>query len=282
MKRNTEDDPKCDPLPPPFAVGTRVRYKGTKSIKIGDTDPTRPNLGEPLTWLALIEPGMEVTITEAKLGRRGTGKLIDPDDDIIDCTDDGYSVYRVQGKHRTDGRIIWPGEDAAQWEVLPPAAEDVHAYRVTLICDCQNDAAYGLGPNPEAARIVAEVEFTRHHGKRAQYTQIITEHAVPHDGGSHYEFTSAGMRYAFTDGLGSEIDARAVCLGYGETWAKAMSHSYENNKHPYTFETTDKTTAYMLLRVLNDITVERGNAKLRASALKALTFLTKVARVVFE
>lgn len=99
------------PLPPPFPVGTQVRYVGTGRSWIeapdGSTVPVK-------------ESGMVVTISKTKPGRRGTlcplpGEW-DDDEPPLDTTRDGYSVYEVVVPDREPfGRIIWP-DTAHEWE----------------------------------------------------------------------------------------------------------------------------------------------------------------------
>jgi hypothetical protein len=95
------------PLPPPFAVGTRLRYLGTAQSWADAEGKVK------LQW-----PGMETVVTEAKLGRRGTLRLMEVDEDsgeeIRDETRDGYSVWTQTNGH---GRIIWP-KDKHEWEVI--------------------------------------------------------------------------------------------------------------------------------------------------------------------
>ena len=95
------------PLPPPFPVGTRLRYTGTTKSWTGQ----EPNL-IPTQW-----PGMETTVTKVNLGRQGTLRMIDLDDGdepFPDETRDGYSVWvNAAGQ----GRIIHC-DDAKNWEVI--------------------------------------------------------------------------------------------------------------------------------------------------------------------
>jgi hypothetical protein len=78
---------------------------------------------------------------------------------------------------------------AAQIEkAMRDVAERQTRYRVSLVCSCNNDLAYGYGPTEADAAAVAEAEFRRRHGHQAQWIERIVEHAVPHgNGGSHYE-----------------------------------------------------------------------------------------------
>jgi hypothetical protein len=96
------------PLPPPFAVGTRLRYVGTYR-SFADADGK-----VPLQW-----PGMETTVTRIRPGRRGTLRQLPVEDGdeapLYDTTRDGYSVWEQSNGH---GRII-SHEGKHEWEVLP-------------------------------------------------------------------------------------------------------------------------------------------------------------------
>lgn len=111
------------PLPPPFPVGARVRYRGTRHVRVA----LRPNarVDEADAWVDIIAPGIEVTIVEVREGRRGTGRHLSDEDGpmfddegtpYLDETRHGYSVYRVGPEgSRQHGRCI--RADAAQeWE----------------------------------------------------------------------------------------------------------------------------------------------------------------------
>lgn len=100
------------PKQAPFPVGTRLRYLGTMRVW-ADAE-----MRQPLRW-----PGMEVTVTETRPGRRGTlrqfydedGPMEDDNGDPIrDTTRDGYSVWVQANGH---GLIIWP-DAAHEWEVV--------------------------------------------------------------------------------------------------------------------------------------------------------------------
>ena len=65
--------------------------------------------------------------------------------------------------------------------------KDLYTFRVSLVCSCQNDVAFGRAPTEEAAREIAEREFTKAHGRQATYNTVVVERAVDHDGGWHYE-----------------------------------------------------------------------------------------------
>jgi hypothetical protein len=116
-----------EPMPAPFAVGTKLRFIGTTHSYTYDIDPkTRAKREVPLQV-----PGMVVTVTEVRPGRRGTlrhcreydGSLMywDTGEPILDETDDGYSVYYVEAwqNGRKQGRCIHPDrESTLEWEVV--------------------------------------------------------------------------------------------------------------------------------------------------------------------
>lgn len=91
-----------EPLPPPFAVGTRLRYKGRRT----ETD------SEGRTLLA---PGLEVEVVRVVTGDRGTGRVIGYSGSrrMLHETRDGASVYEVAG----EGRMIHRA-GAYEWEVV--------------------------------------------------------------------------------------------------------------------------------------------------------------------
>ncbi len=103
------------PLPPPFDVGTRLRYVGTRECYFVAPDESR---------IPYIAPGLEVTVCSKRMGRRGTLQPLPgiecwEEDMLLDTTRDGYSTYDVEVPgDRTHGRIIWPA-DAHEWEVIP-------------------------------------------------------------------------------------------------------------------------------------------------------------------
>lgn len=110
-----------DPLPPPFALGTRLRYLGTRHVRANHN-------GGPM--VDVIAPGIEVTIVEVNRGRPGTGQHLKDEDGpmfyddaqtepIFDETKDGYSVYRVDvpGMERGPGRAIHV-DTKHEWEII--------------------------------------------------------------------------------------------------------------------------------------------------------------------
>lgn len=80
------------PLPPPFPVGTKVRYRGHR---IG-------------------YQGKDGVVERVELGCRGTGEVIDVADDIIDVTRDGRSIVTIDGF----SFAILP-KYVDSWEVIP-------------------------------------------------------------------------------------------------------------------------------------------------------------------
>lgn len=106
------------PKPPPFPVGTRLRYIGTRRIGVGSSPDT-------CTWV--LFPGAVGTITKVNPGRRGTGRPCydadgpmvweDTGEPILDDTRDGYSVWVGDTDPRTEhsGRCIDP-DGLDEWE----------------------------------------------------------------------------------------------------------------------------------------------------------------------
>lgn len=108
-----QKDPTRDPLPPPFAVGARIRYVGNRLVTTG-LDPRDSRV--------LLGPGMEVEIVECVEGSRGTGRVeyVDDDgEDVIDSTRDGRSIYIVFDGHKHRRRSIDP-QSARDWREVQP------------------------------------------------------------------------------------------------------------------------------------------------------------------
>lgn len=75
-------------------------------------------------------------------------------------------------------------EDKAIEDVIRRGvASPLTRYRVTLVCDCYADAAYGYGPTRESALNRAVRHFRRAHGPRAKVGETIVEEALT----GHYE-----------------------------------------------------------------------------------------------
>lgn len=63
-------------------------------------------------------------------------------------------------------------------------ASSLTRFRVTLVCSCEGDAAYGYGPTIEAAEGYARAAFKRGHpGRRPRVSERVVEEALD----SHYE-----------------------------------------------------------------------------------------------
>lgn len=85
------------PKAPPFKVGTKLRYIGTRHVT-ASFSATGPKA-------EILAPGMVVTVERVELGRQGTGRQLrdedgpmfyeDDGEPILDTTKDGYSVYSV-------------------------------------------------------------------------------------------------------------------------------------------------------------------------------------------
>lgn len=103
------------PLPPPFPVGTRLRYVGAHTI--GEYIGGYPR-GERVDVQA---PGLLVEVVSVRPGRRGTGRLVDLHDDeepFVDETSDGWSVVKPVGELRVHGRCIGP-DNRDDYEAQP-------------------------------------------------------------------------------------------------------------------------------------------------------------------
>lgn len=99
------------PKPAPFPIGARLVYVGTLRASYDGG-----------AWV--IEAGVEVVILEAKPGHRGTGRVLDHDEDgpIRDRTRDGRSVYATPaGRHTVTATTAgdWRLErvELARWNV---------------------------------------------------------------------------------------------------------------------------------------------------------------------
>ncbi len=114
-------NPTRAPRRPPFPVGTRLKYIGSRYITT--------QWGTDGDSCVVMAPGLVVEIDEAKLGRRGTGQQLcdhdgpmfyeDTGEPIVDETTDGRSCYHlVDPAGRAHGRIVDPRE----WEVVEHAA----------------------------------------------------------------------------------------------------------------------------------------------------------------
>jgi|GEM_PF-4362077 len=95
-----------DPLPPPFPVGTVLRYVGTmRSYR--DSEGRVPLFG----------PGMEGTVVEVRSGWRGTEVVLAVDEDgeeIVDQTHNGWSVWECP----TGVRRAIDAKSKKNWEVI--------------------------------------------------------------------------------------------------------------------------------------------------------------------
>ena len=88
------------------------------------------------------------------------------------------------------------------------AEKDLYTFRVSLVCSCQNDVAFGRAPTEQAAREIAEREFTKAHGRQATYNTVVVERAVDHDGGWHYEEERVAFHVRVAHQLGQVISHR--------------------------------------------------------------------------
>ena len=93
-----------DPLPPPFDPGVQVIYRGTRMLY------RDPEAREPL-----LLSGVAGVVEYVRLGRKGTGEVLEMDDDdpVYHVTMDGCSCILMSTGHRT----IVRESDREDWEV---------------------------------------------------------------------------------------------------------------------------------------------------------------------
>jgi hypothetical protein len=86
----------------------------------------------------------------------------------------------------------------------------LYTFRVSLVCSCQNDVAFGRAPTEQAAREIADREFIKAHGRRATYTTVVIERAIDHDdaGGWHYAEESVALHVRVAHQLGRILSSR--------------------------------------------------------------------------
>lgn len=125
FKAEKSDDLRRAPLPPPFPVGVRVRYTGTRTQTLCAVERWINGVLSKIEGaVTVLAPGMVVTIDGVKRGRRGTGRFeyFDDHEPDVDETIDGWSLYTVAGNKRA----IYAGA-AGEWEVV----HDRKAVRMT-------------------------------------------------------------------------------------------------------------------------------------------------------
>lgn len=151
---------------------------------------------------------------------------------------------------------------------------DPRAFRVNLICSCQNDIAYGYGPSVLDARYIAEAEFLKTHGRDAKYTQIVVECAVEGKQCSYYETHSAGLHYEFTRGLGREL------ASYADVTDVLISRG--RGTHPWVFESDDRLKGLALRDALQLVSTDGNvNGKIREAAQRTLGIVKMLIRAVW-
>lgn len=168
--------------------------------------------------------------------------------------------------------------------------DNEYKYRVTLLCECQTDAAFGRAPTVERAREIAETEFKQHHGSRTRYVQVLTEIAVANvNGGWHYEEQSMALHFEFPDGLGSELDAlgreRGGKINSGDllAWEDAYKIHRPNHRYPYVYESSDPCAHRALTWALTyaaSCTEGRGNGQIKLAARKAYALVHRLVKHV--
>lgn len=114
------------PAPPPYPVGTRVRYVGERRLWRARVPHPRPLDSHPEDWCE-FGPGFETTIVDVVPGHRGTGAHLRDDDGpmydddgepILDETSHGRSVYEVDTGIGKVLRLCILHESAHEWEVV--------------------------------------------------------------------------------------------------------------------------------------------------------------------
>jgi hypothetical protein len=128
-----------EPLPPPFPVGTRLRMKSgpwAYDAFVQNPELPYPDREQRENLVRIRGAGIEVVICRVRPGHRGSGRLMETQDDgyeVYDSTKDGWSVYE---QTYADGRAIphsgraIAAEDADHWEVLSNPAETTKPMRV--------------------------------------------------------------------------------------------------------------------------------------------------------
>jgi hypothetical protein len=150
---------------------------------------------------------------------------------------------------------------------------DARAYRVSLVCACQNDVAYGFGTTLEEARATAEHFFHAEHGKRAKFTQIVNERAVTTDNGaSYYAFESAAVRFEISTGVGRKV----LDIHRGEPPLPLTQ-----TKTGYVFESTDERQVATFVQRLADARHFASNRMVCEAADRTHATVTALHRAVF-
>lgn len=138
------------PKPPPFKVGTRLRYRGERRAYVGAVPNPRDIGKHPEDWQMCIGPGLEVTIIRVEVGHQGTGRHLrdedgpmydDEGEPYLDETRDGYSVYEVPTHNRMGGRCI-DHKSKRDWEVLTsgPAFDGITQRQREIVLDVARGA----------------------------------------------------------------------------------------------------------------------------------------------
>lgn len=123
--------------------------------------------------------------------------------------------------------------------------QEQYRFRVNLICDCQQDVAFGRGPTEAEARAIAEREFVAHHGRKATYIQVLVEKAVAHEGGWHYEEDRVALHVKLAHGVGRLILHRGGLV---------MHYNVKNQPDgSYVFEHSDTNVIRAFWIELNDV-----------------------------
>jgi hypothetical protein len=118
----------------------------------------------------------------------------------------------------------------SQIETTETSEKDLYTVRVSLVCSCQNDVAFGRAPTEEAAREIAEREFVKAHGRQATYTTVVVERAVDHDGGWHYEEARVALHVRVAHQLGRILSSRGGSIVFDAlTLRPDKSYTFESS-----------------------------------------------------
>ena len=138
--------------------------------------------------------------------------------------------------------------------------KDLYRYRISLICECQQDVAFGRAMTIATAREVAEREFRNHHGTSAKYVQVLTEVATDHTDGWHYAEESIALHFEFSSALGAALDHATI-----------RHRSEYRGRFPYYYEESDPKSHAALLAALARTSSRvsgRGGGSIKQSAQK--------------
>jgi hypothetical protein len=115
---------------------------------------------------------------------------------------------------------------------MQTSEQDLYTFRVSLVCSCQNDVAFGRAPTEQAAREIADREFLKAHGRRATYTTVVIERAVDHDdaGGWHYAEERVALHVRVAHQLGRRLSTNGGSIVFHALKLRAdKSYDFESS-----------------------------------------------------